>query len=269
LQEFKVLIKDLANKTGCILYLMSRKLKVQSHHYLLIGVVILVVAGVAISSNYPSIVEGGSIDRRAPTLSNVKVASMTYSPSTPDAYTVTVTWTTNEPATQWVCQSPKKLASPSKFSNCTGINNYSTDHSMGMYMVPGTRYYIARSQDAAGNMGYSAILSVTVPPLPSSDTTPPSVPAGLSGSAISSSQISLAWSASIDNVGVKGYKVYRNGGQVATSSGTSFTDGGLAASTLYSYAVAAYDIAGNTSVQSSPVSTTTLIGTTTNATSTP
>src|SRR5258706_5645269 len=49
---------------------------------------------------------------------------------------------------------------------------------------------------------------------PPPDTTPPSVPTGLSASGISSSGATVSWSASTDNVGVTGYKVFRNGVQV-------------------------------------------------------
>ena len=74
-----------------------------------------------------------------------------------------------------------------------------------------------------------------------SDLTPPSVPAGLSASPISSSQIGLSWSASTDNVAVTGYRIRRDGTIVASTSGTTYTDAGLAATTLYSYTVDAYD----------------------------
>ena len=43
------------------------------------------------------------------------------------------------------------------------------------------------------------------------DTEPPTVPGGLIATVISSSQINLSWAASSDNVGVVGYRVYRNG----------------------------------------------------------
>lgn len=46
-----------------------------------------------------------------------------------------------------------------------------------------------------------------------------------------SSQINLTWTASTDNVGVTGYRVFRNGTQVGTPSGTSYSDTGLTAST--------------------------------------
>jgi hypothetical protein len=60
------------------------------------------------------------------------------------------------------------------------------------------------------------------------DITPPSVPTNLSASAVSSSQINLSRTASTDNVGVTGYKIYRAGTQIATvTSGTSSADTGL------------------------------------------
>src|SRR5207248_6346726 len=99
----------------------------------------------------------------------------------------------------------------------------------------------------------SASASTPAPP----DTTPPSVPTGLRATAVSSSQINLSWTASSDNVGVSGYRVFRNGAQIATTSATSFTNQGLSPSTTYSYAVAAFDAAGNLSAQSSPANATT------------
>src|SRR5204863_119738 len=99
--------------------------------------------------------------------------------------------------------------------------------------------------------------TVTVSNGPPPDTTPPSVPTGLTASAVSSSQINLSWAASSDNVGVSGYRVFRNGAQIATTSATSFPNTGLSPSTTYSYTVAAFDAAGNLSAQSSPASATT------------
>jgi len=93
---------------------------------------------------------------------------------------------------------------------------------------------------------------------PVSDTTAPSIPSGLVGTAISSSQINLSWSGSIDNVATAGYRVYRGGTQVAAVTSTSYQDTNLSSSTTYSYAVAAFDAAGNVSSQSSTMSATTL-----------
>src|SRR5467141_3979599 len=124
-------------------------------------------------------------------------------------------------------------------------------------LSPSTTYtYAVAAVDAAGNLSArSSPASATTPAAP--DTTPPSVPTGLTASAVSSSQINLSWTASSDNVGVSGYRVFRNGAQIATTSATSFTNTGLSPSTTYTYAVAAFDAAGNLSAQSSPASATT------------
>jgi|GEM_PF-1015829 len=115
---------------------------------------------------------------------------------------------------------------------------------------------VAVARDGAGNQATSAPVMVTVFNAP--DTTPPTVPTGLTATAISSSQINLSWSASTDNVGVTGYRVFRGGTQIAISTLVLYSDTGLTASTTYTYAVAAYDAAGNVSAQSAAASATTL-----------
>ena len=99
----------------------------------------------------------------------------------------------------------------------------------------------------------------TTPP-PTTDTTAPSVPS-LTATAVSSSQINLSWTASTDNVGVTGYKIYRNGTYLTTTTSTSYNNTGLTAATSYSYRVSAIDAAGNESSQSTAKSATTQAGT--------
>ena len=96
------------------------------------------------------------------------------------------------------------------------------------------------------------------------DTQAPTVPTNLSASAVSSSQINLTWTASTDNVGVTGYRIYRCAGsgctpstQISTSATNSYSDSGLTASTVYVYTVAAYDATGNISGQSTSALATT------------
>ena len=48
------------------------------------------------------------------------------------------------------------------------------------------------------------------------DTTPPSDPTGLTATATYKTNIDLSWSASSDNVGVTGYKIYRDGAYLTT-----------------------------------------------------
>jgi len=87
------------------------------------------------------------------------------------------------------------------------------------------------------------------------DTQAPSIPTNVTATAQSETSIQVTWTASTDNVGVTGYKVFRNGAQVGTSATTSYPDSGLSPWTVYSYTVSAYDAAGNNSAQSSPAAT--------------
>ncbi len=119
----------------------------------------------------------------------------------------------------------------------------------------GSHQLKAIAMDAAGNSTTSTIVTVTVSNTP--DTVAPTVPTGLTATAISSSQINLSWTASTDNVGVTGYNILRGGVKIATAPGTSYQDAGLSASTSYSYNVSAFDAAGNTSAQSTGASATT------------
>jgi glucose/arabinose dehydrogenase/chitodextrinase len=89
------------------------------------------------------------------------------------------------------------------------------------------------------------------------DTTPPSVPTGVTATAASSSAINLSWTPSTDDVGVTGYKVFRNGTQIATTTTPSYQDTGLSEATSYSYTVSALDAAGNESARSSVATATT------------
>jgi len=90
------------------------------------------------------------------------------------------------------------------------------------------------------------------------DSQPPTTPTGLTPAPASTSQINVYWNASTDNVGVAGYRVYRNSVWVGSPAVNNFTDTGLLSSTSYSYSVAACDSAGNCSTRSAAASATTL-----------
>ena len=59
--------------------------------------------------------------------------------------------------------------------------------------------------------------------------------------------MALSWTASTDDVGVTGYRVFQDGSQVGTSATTSFSFTGLTCGTTYTLGVAAVDAAGNVS----------------------
>gem|GEM_PF-1309147 len=110
-----------------------------------------------------------------------------------------------------------------------------------------------KAKDAAGNISIaSAVFNVTTP-----DTQAPAAPGPLSASNITQSGFTLSWTASLDNVGVTGYDVYRNGSYESSVTGTTASITGLAASTSYAMTVRAKDAAGNTSVSSAILNVTT------------
>ncbi len=128
----------------------------------------------------------------------------------------------------------------------TTTSNTYTDSGLS----PETMYaYTVNAFDEAGNTSaLSTHKTATTEALP--DLEPPSIPAALSTISVSSSDIQLSWLASTDNVGVLGYRIFRNGIQVATTTSNTYTDSGLSPETLYTYTVNAFDEAGNTSALS-------------------
>jgi hypothetical protein len=88
----------------------------------------------------------------------------------------------------------------------------------------------------------------------------PTVPNNLTATFASQSSVSLNWSASSAYDGIGGYNIYRNGVKVGTATtGTSYTDTGLAANTNYSYYITAYDTNNDVSSPSSTVTGTTYL----------
>jgi chitodextrinase len=108
-----------------------------------------------------------------------------------------------------------------------------------------------------GADGWLGLGSVTVGSGGGGDTAPPSVPTGLTSPSHTTTAVSLSWTASTDNVGVTGYRIFRDGAEVGTATGTSFTDTGLSPATSYAYTVKAYDAANNLSAASGPLTVTT------------
>ena len=145
------------------------------------------------------------------------------------------------------------------------------------YSVAGDdSYSLIRQNTPTASIGSSVTMNTTAPTTgvqvahlyfemnpstgytPPPDTTAPSIPTGLTATAVTSSLINLTWAASTDNVGVAGYNIYRAGTKIGTATTNSYSDSGLSASTAYSYTVSAYDAAGNVSSQSASASATTL-----------
>ena len=139
----------------------------------------------------------------------------------------------------------------------TGTSNVTFDFALGS----GTDTNVA----GLGGGLLSSVGSGSYTGTPAPDTTAPTAPGTPALTVISSSQINLSWTASTDAVGVTGYRVERCSGsatcttyaQIATPSINSYSDTGLAASTIYRYRVRAVDAAGNLSSYSTAANATT------------
>lgn len=101
------------------------------------------------------------------------------------------------------------------------------------------------SSDISFDLGLSADISLAIP-----DSSPPTVPSGVTVGNETVDSLTVSWSPSSDDVGVSLYVVRRDGTIVGTTAATSFVDVGLSPATTYSYTVAAQDAAGNTSAES-------------------
>ncbi len=101
------------------------------------------------------------------------------------------------------------------------------------------------------------------------DTQAPTVPTSLASSNVTQTTLTLGWTASIDNVGVTGYDIYRNGTLFASSATNAYNVTGLVASTSYSFYVKAKDAAGNISGASNTINVTTSAAVDTQAPSIP
>lgn len=122
--------------------------------------------------------------------------------------------------------------------------------------VSGTHSYQVTAIDAAGNeSAFSNIASATA--VGTVDITPPTAPTALTATGNSAtSTIALSWTASTDDVGVTGYRVFRDNGTtpIATVAGTTFNDPNQLGTHVY--VVAAIDAAGNQSAFSNSATAT-------------
>jgi len=151
-------------------------------------------------------------------------------PGTIDGHTVS--WTGSYPedgGTTTITKMTLTLESDAKSLN--GTSSWQWVSASGAQKCEGTTQITAQRAEAA-------------------DTTPPSVPSGLAVSADSATQLQLTWTASTDDSGVTGYKLYRDGAYIKTVTGSPGTDSGLKPATRYCYQVAALDASSHESAKS-------------------
>lgn len=128
-------------------------------------------------------------------------------------------------------------------SSQIGTSTTATFVDSGMSSGESHQYQVMAVDDEGSESALS--LAVTGSTLP--DTTSPSVPAGVQATGTTTTSIQVTWLASTDNYALFGYRVYRDGNQVAEITGTSFLDSGLLPDASHTYTIKALDAAGNTS----------------------
>jgi hypothetical protein len=79
--------------------------------------------------------------------------------------------------------------------------------------------------------------------LDSPDRTPPTAPGRLTATSRGTT-VAVSWQASTDDVGVAGYRVYRDGALYSRTTAPRFSDSNVAGGQMHLYAVRAFDAAG-------------------------
>ena len=146
---------------------------------------------------------------------------------------------------------------PSTSTNGSGVYTFNGIDAGNYTLTATASGFNPASAPVTVNPGQTTTQDFSLTP---TDTQPPTAPANLTATAVSPSQINLAWTASADNVGVVEYKIYRNGVEIGSTASTSFQDNGLSANTTYGYFVRARDAANNLSNPSNTAYATTYPG---------
>jgi hypothetical protein len=195
--------------------------------------------GVPNYSNYSATVSATSLDVTPP----IGPAQLTATPASSGTQ-IDLNWPTATDNVQVIGYLVQRCAG-------VGCSNFVqiADTNLTAYSATGlassTPYtFRVRAYDAVPNYGnFSPLASATT-----LDVSPPSAPASLTATPMSTTQIDLGWPAASDNVGVAGYEIERCSGAscsnftfIASTAALSYSSTGLTPGTSYSFRVRAYD----------------------------
>ena len=207
--------------------------------------------GLVANTNYFYDVSASNSNGDSPVSTEVSATTAPAVPANPSATAVSssgidVSWTASAAATGYVVFSSPDGAAYTQLATPTSSPYHATGLSSGT-----TRYYEVEATDANGTSVASPAVHATTP-------ISPSVPIGLSASAVSSTAIDVSWTAS---PGATGYVVLQGtspGGeaQVGTVASSPYHATGLTPGNTYYYMVEASS-AGGTSAASSEASAST------------
>ena len=186
----------------------------------------------------------------------------TSSPTTPNGFTSNAVSTSQINLSWNPCTDNVGVAGYRIYRGGVDIGNTNNNSYGDTGLNSNTQYcYMVFAYDAAGNESARSQSCATTHDIGGgSDTSSPTTPNGFTSNAVSTSQINLSWDASTDDVGVEGYKIYRDGIYLKSVTDTSTSDSGLSPLTNYCYTVSAYDAALNESNKSNEACATTTGG---------
>jgi uncharacterized delta-60 repeat protein len=179
-------------------------------------------------------------------INEVATTTDTTPPTAPAGLTATFNPTTNAIELSWTAATDDVAVTGYRIFRDGGLINTINVTTFSDAGVSGTHSYQVTAIDAAGNE--SALSNVASATVVGGDITPPTAPTALTATAnLATSTIELSWTASTDDVGVTGYRVFRDNGTtpISTVTGTTFNDSNQLGTHVY--AVAAVDAAGNQS----------------------
>ncbi|GAB6929084.1 hypothetical protein JCM10914A_30670 [Paenibacillus sp. JCM 10914] len=105
-----------------------------------------------------------------------------------------------------------------------------------------TYKFTVRAIDGAGNLSYNSNTLTFTP-----DDIPPTKPGNLSVESLNSNTVTLSWNSSTDNIGIKNYRIYKDGMLLGYTLSTNYIVLGLEDNKFYRFSVVAVDTSDNTS----------------------
>lgn len=154
---------------------------------------------------------------------------------------------------QWNANADADLAFYRVYVDGTKYSDVTTNAAVVTGLENGKEYtFTVSAVDLSGNESdqSEAIKKTPVGP-PPPDTTPPAVPSGLTGKG-GDKQAILNWNKNTES-DLAGYIVYQDGKEIHRTASNSTSVNNLTNGKSYTFTVAAYDVSGNISKQSSPV----------------
>ena len=119
--------------------------------------------------------------------------------------------------------------------------------SLGVFQIDAglTSLVLTRDEEGGVNQHYYTIADAAKWVLLDTDVEPPSAPSDLAVEWKLHDRALLSWSPSSDDIGIKEYRVFRDGVLAATLNSNSWLDTNIAPGNTYRYVVRAFDYAGN------------------------